>query len=114
MATSKSFTQAWFEWQRSAAPIANFRLERTNAPTYRIEHDLDHLTSYVHALGLKALGNETVDFANLASQEFAELERISGELDRCSISEGEKKPFAAYISATRRVLEELIETQTRS
>lgn len=112
MGNSKEFTQAWYHWRHSMAPIANFRLQRTDAPTYRIEHDLDHLASYIYALGLKAVGNEPVDYAKLASQELVELEKIISELERCNISADEKESFTTYLAATRLVLEGLIKIST--
>lgn len=112
MPYSKDFIRAWYQWQRTTVPVANFRLHRTDAPTYDLEHDLDHLASYVYSLGLKAIGKETADYAKLAAQELVELEQISSKLETCAISGNVKDTLVAYISATRRMLEALTETPT--
>jgi len=107
-ALSKEFIRAWHEWQHTPEPVSNFRLRRTNAPTYHIEYVLDHLASSVYALGSGIIGRATWDPSELASEHILELERVSSELENCAISEAKKNRFRQYISTTRWLLEELI------
>jgi hypothetical protein len=106
-ALSKALVRAWYVWQHSPEPVSSFRHRRIDAPTYGIEHDLDHLASNVYSLGSAAIGRETCDYHQRASEELAEIDRISAELDSCAIPETEKSKLAEYISVTRSLLQEL-------
>jgi hypothetical protein len=107
MLSDKTFQKAWFLWRRMLAPVSNFRQGRVNSPTYNIELELDHLISYVYTLGGKAISGESLDYASLAKEELIELEKISGELGTCEISDLDKATFVEYVDSTREVLEAL-------
>ena len=107
MSPTQTFIRAWRAWQHSDVPCENFRLRRSNAPTYGIEHDLDHLGSRLYSLGSAIIEGKSWDYAKFASEELDALERISSELESCDIPKGEKERFKGYISVVRSLLEEM-------
>ncbi len=107
MTTSKGFVRAWYDWQRVTLPVSNFRQRRVSAPTYEIEHDLDHLASNVASLGGSVISGEKIEYAKLARQELIVLENIASKLELCEVSMNEKSPLLKCIDATRTLLKEI-------
>jgi hypothetical protein len=105
-ALPKGFIRMWYAWQHSPEPVSNFRHRRVDAPTYRIEHDLDHLASGVYELCTSVIAGRW-EHARVADEELAELEELSRALEGCPISQDEKNEFRRYMSVTRMLLEEL-------
>lgn len=102
---SNEFVRAWYSWQHCAEPVANFRLKRTDAPTYDIESAIDHLASHMYSLGSNLIAQGDWNHSKLASEDLVELEKISSELESCAISETEKAQFREYIAVTSALLE---------
>ena len=109
---TNDFIRAWYSWQHCAEPVANFRLKRTDAPTYEIESAIDHLASYTYSLGSSLIGQGDWNHHKLASEELVELEKISSELESCAISETEKTEFREYMAVTRALLEAIAREAT--
>jgi hypothetical protein len=105
MTKHKGLARAWYNWQHTALPVSNFRQGRVNAPTYKIEHDLDHLNSYLYGLGIEAISGKEIDYSKLVTQEITLLENIGKELEECEISASEKTIYSSYIAVTYALLQ---------
>ncbi len=99
-------------WLRTGLPVSNFRSRRISAPTYGVEHDLDHYTSYLHSVVAAAVDRTGNDHSRRASQELIELERINAELLACGLSKSDLAPYSEYIDATRSLLNAIIKTSS--
>ena len=108
MSPTQTFIRAWRTWLQSQVPSENFQRGRTNAPTYNIELELDHLHSRLHSLGSAFIEGKSWDYAKLASDELADLDRIVLDLEGCSVPEGEKDFFRNYVSLARSLLAEMM------
>ena len=89
-------------------------MRRFAAPTYAVELGLDHLTSDVHLLGESAIAGNRWSWAQLASDELANLGQIERDLAQCPVSEAERKRFQEYIDLTRHLLTALADIRPGS
>ena len=103
MRVSKEFIRAWYTWRHSSASYTNDYLLNKEVATYAVEHDLDHMESYLYGVGLGAIEGKNYDFADVAGRELSDLERISAELDACDAAESEKERFRNHIGIVRAV-----------
>jgi hypothetical protein len=103
MPVSKEFIRAWRAWQHAPSPHSNQYLLRKSVSTGKVEHDLDHMESYLYAMGLDAIEGKIYEYADIASRELSDLERISAELESCEIAESAKERFRQHIGIIRAV-----------
>lgn len=103
MPLSKGFIRAWRAWQHAPPPYSNKYVLRQSVATGRVEHDLDHMESYLYGIGLDAIGGRSYEYGEIASRELADLERISSELEGCDVAESEKEIFRKHIGIVRAV-----------
>lgn len=108
---SREFLRAWQVWQNTPPPTKNFRMGADEAPTWQIECDLDHLSTWIFGLGTALLEGRKCNLARMATEDRAELWRIELELERVSIPEKYKRGYRKYIALTRWLLEEVIRAQ---
>ena len=108
MENNKRFIKAWYKWQRVDLPVSNFRQKRVKSLTYKIEHDLDHLASYLYTLGESVLSGSKIEIKDIVKGELDELEGINKELDICAIPSNEKIPYVNFINATRDMIEAIL------
>jgi hypothetical protein len=101
MSVSKEFIQAWRTWQHAPSPYSNKYVLRQSVTTGKVEHDLDHMESYLYGIGLDAIEGKTYDYAEIAGRELSDLERISSDLESCDVAEGEKEIFRRHIDIVR-------------
>ena len=107
MRVSKEFIRAWRAWQRAPSPYSNKYVLRQSVATSKVEHDLDHMESYLYAVGLDAIEGKVYEYAEIAPRELGDLDKISAELESCTVAEGEKEKFRAQIRVVRAVWEEM-------
>jgi hypothetical protein len=107
MPVSKEFIQAWRAWRHAPFPYSNKYLQRQSVPTERIEHDLDHMDTYLYGMGLDVIGGRESEYAEIAVRDLAELDRIDAELKSCDVAEDEKEIFRAHMQLMRTLLEEI-------
>ena|SRR5947209_5989537 len=103
MPVSNEFIRAWRAWQHASSPHSNQYLMRKSVATGKVEHDLDHMESYLYAMGLDAIEGKNYEYAEIASRELSDLERISLELESCDIRESDKEIFRQHIGVIRAV-----------
>jgi hypothetical protein len=104
---SRDFIRAWYAWRHAPSPYSDAYLLRKEVASGRVEHDLDHMESYLYSLGLAAIEGKNYEYAEVAARDLAELDRISEELEGCDVTEGEKELFRSHIRVVRAVLEEI-------
>jgi hypothetical protein len=97
-----------------AAPVDRFRNGARSAPTYDVECELDHVISSVYALGSAFIAGTGRDFADRASRRLADLDHVASRLDTTPASDVFRADWNAYVSATRSVLEAILEADTRN
>ena len=107
MSPTQTFIRAWRTWLHSEVPSENFHRGRANTPTYNFGLELDHLHSRLHSLGSAFIEGKSWDYAKLATDELADLDRIGLDLEGCPVPEGEKDFFRNYISLARSLLTEM-------
>ena len=103
----RDFIRAWQAWVYDEGLFDNFRLRRTHAPTYMIEHDLDHMASHLYAVGLNVIAHDLRSAPEYAVEELGALAAIETELNACPVAEAEKVGLRNFISATRSLLQEI-------
>lgn len=103
MQVSKEFIRAWHTWRRSASPYSNDYLLNKHVPTGKVEHDLDHMESYLYGIGLGAIEGKDYEYAKIAYHELSDLERIFLELENCDATENDKEIFRKHIGIVRNV-----------
>lgn len=108
MTLPKSFVQAWYVWVRAEAPIKNSRLRRHTESTYPIELELDHLVSYLHAMGTSIMAGKIFEnYLPQTKDDLATLSQIKMVLENSGGKELEKEKFRNYLSQTEKVYEEI-------
>ncbi|MDQ3649273.1 MAG: hypothetical protein M3458_03125 [Acidobacteriota bacterium] len=107
MRVSKEFTRAWHAWLHAPSPYSSAYLLRKEITTGKVEHDLDHLESYLYSIGLAAIEGREYEYAEIAARDLAELSKINAELEGYDVVEGEKELFRSHIRVVRVLLEEL-------
>jgi hypothetical protein len=103
MPVSKDFIRAWRAWQHAPSPYSNKYVQRQSVTTGQVEHDLDHMESYLYGIGLDAIEGKSYEYGEIAGRELSDLERISSELESCGVAESEKEIFRKHIGLVRTV-----------
>ena len=103
MPVSKEFIRAWRAWRHAPSPYSTEYVQRQSVASGIVEHDLDHMESYLYGIGLAALEGKTCDYAEIAGRELSDLERISSQLESCGVAGDEKEIFQQHISRVRAV-----------
>ncbi len=104
----REFVRAWYAWQRVPLPVESFRQNRAGSSTLRLEHDLDHLRTDVHSTGSSFLSGTRWDWPSLVARHFDDLWEAEAELERLALCEADKRPYWAFVAATRRMLTALV------
>ena len=107
MPVSKEFIRAWRAWLHAPFPYSNKYVQRQSVPTEKVEHDLDHMDTYLYGMGLDVIGGRVSEYAEIAARDLAELDRLGAELEGCDVAEGEKEIFRTHIKVMRTLLEEI-------
>jgi len=107
MPVSKEFIRAWRTWRHAPSPYSNKYVLRQSVPTDKIEHDLDHMESYLYGMGLDAIGGRASEYTEIAARDLAKLDRIGAELESCDVDESGKEIFRAHMQVMRTLLEEI-------
>jgi hypothetical protein len=81
---------------------------RVNAPTYELEHDLDHSVSYVQGMVRRLLAERDLDYERLASKEQREVAKMLADLESYSIDEDERDRLRSYLTDLNLILLELM------
>lgn len=103
-AARREFIRAWYAWQRVALPVESFRQNRIRSPTLQLEHDLDHLRTYVQTTGGRFLSGTRWDWPLIVQRHLDELRNAGVELERLALDDAEKRPYREFVAATRRLL----------
>ena len=90
-------------WRHSSSPYSNAYLLNKDVATGKVEHDLDHMESYLYGIGLDAIEGKVYGYAEIAGRELSDLERISSELESCDVAESEKEIFRKHIGVIHAV-----------
>ena len=104
---SAEFLQVWRQWLRKPAPTTNFKNGHAAAPTYQLEHDIDHSVTYIQGLVRSFIAGVQLDYRNLASKELIEVEQWLTELNCRASNETEKQKFLDYVSDMKLILQQL-------
>ncbi len=107
MRLSRDFIRAWYAWLRTPLPTSNFRLGKSEAPSYGIELQLAHLQSDVYSLGESAIAGRDHNYASLCAEYLSEIEAIRLELRDCELPDGRKEELAGFAHATHELLAHL-------
>jgi hypothetical protein len=97
------FIRAWRTWRHSSSPYSNDYLLNKDVATGKVEHDLDHMESYLYGIGLDVIEGKDYEYAEIAGRELSDLERIGSELESCDVAESEKEIFRKHIGIVRAV-----------
>jgi hypothetical protein len=110
MPLSKELAIAWRDWRRLPVPTESFRNGNKNALTFELESAIDHVASYVYALGSALMEKADYDFTMRGIEELHELGRIREELDSgiASLENHKTETYRRFVDATERLLKELI------
>ena len=103
MRVSNEFIRAWRAWRHSSSPYSNAYFLNKDVATGRVEHDLDHMESYLYGIGLDAIEGKSYEYGEIVIRELSDLERISSELEDCDVAESEKEIFRKHIGIIRAV-----------
>ena len=97
---------AWEHWARAPRPFESFRTQQTQAPTYKIECDLDHQADYIDAL-MEAMieQNPDWDVPLGAKLELRDLGVLEAELAKLNPSLPNVRSLWDYMRVARRLLE---------
>jgi hypothetical protein len=101
---TREFVRAWYEWQRVALPVDSFRQGRTSSPTMDLEHDLDHMRSYVHDMGSAFLNEGRVTRPERVDRHLEALLAAEEQLTRLELPGEVSEPYSKFIRATRSLL----------
>jgi hypothetical protein len=105
MNSSETVWETWQQWQRTARPFTNFRQQRTNEATYRLECDLDHQADYVEVLFEAWRDNNLEwDVRARSEHELRDLDLFESQLRELSLPGAQGADIADYIRVTRRLL----------
>ena len=104
----REFIRAWYTWRHTPLPVDTFRSNRTADPAYMVEFALDHLRSYVYALGSAFMEERKWDYPSLVADQLEQLHGAEADLENGAIPEARREPYRAYVAATRAVLHRLL------
>lgn len=107
-AAQRDFIRAWYAWRRTPLPVESFRQDRGNAASYTVEFALDHLRSYVYALGSSFMEDRPRDYAALVGDYLEQLHEAEADLENGPIPEEQRGPYREYVAATRLLLHRLL------
>ena len=69
---------------------------------------LDHLRSYVYALGSAFMEDRRWDYPSLIADQLEQLHGAEADLENGPIPEDRRAPYREYVAATRAVLHRLL------
>ncbi len=104
----REFIRAWYAWRRTPLPVDAFRSNRSGEPAYMVEFALDHLRSYVYALGSAFMEDRRWDYPSLIADHLEQLHGAEADLENGEIPEDRRAPYREYVAATRAVLHRLL------
>lgn len=104
----RDFIRAWYAWRHTPLPVESFRQGRASEPGYTVEFALDHLRSYVYALGSAFMEERPRDYAALVGDYLEQLHWAEADLENGPVPEGRRDAYRAYVAATRLVLHRLL------
>jgi hypothetical protein len=99
-----AFGQAWRAWMHTPAPVEHARRRDTRAPAYEAELVMDQLASHVYSLGLSLQAGERLDYEAVAADRLRNLHGAETLLDDANLTESRRRPYLAWIEATRVLL----------
>ena len=108
----REFIRAWYTWRHTPLPVDTFRSNRTADPAYMVEFALDHLRSYVYALGSAFMEDRKWDYPSLVADQLEQLHGAEADLENGAVPEERRAPYRAYVAATRAVLHRLLARAT--
>jgi hypothetical protein len=107
MPLPRSFIRAWHEWRHAVCPLSNDYVQNRDSPCFSVEHDLDHMDSWLYCIGNSVIEGKVYEYNQIASEALGELNGISALLEKCDIPENEKKEFQEYILIVRKLWKEI-------
>jgi hypothetical protein len=113
MALSPDLLRSWREWQRSLPAFDRVRASRAITSLSGVEHDLDHLASYIAWLFRALLNGEEFDFSRLANDQIQTLGSITEQLD-IEVDSVRAAELREFISGTEKLLRLLVREDVTS
>ena len=104
----RAFIRAWYVWRHMDFPVDAFRSNRSAEPSYMVEFALDHLRSYVYALGSAFMEERPWDYPSLVADQLEQLHGAEADLEYGPIPEDRRAPYREYVAATRTLLHRLL------
>jgi hypothetical protein len=104
----REFEREWQVWRHTVLPVDACRADRADEPTFTVEFALDHLRSYVYALGSSFIEERPRDYATHTADLLERLHEAEADLEFGIVPEQERAPYRAYVAATRAVLHRLL------
>lgn len=104
----REFIRAWYSWRHTPLPVDTYRTNRSGDPGYTVEFALDHLRSYVYALGSAFMEERPRDYPALVADQLEQLHNAEADLENGPIPEDRRAPYREYVAATRIVLHRLL------
>lgn len=104
----RDFIRAWYHWRHTALPVDSYRGDRSLDATYTVEFALDHLRSYVYALGSAFMEERPRDYPAHIADQLERLHEAEADLEYGEIPEEMRAPYREYIAATRALLHRLL------
>jgi hypothetical protein len=108
MPVSKEFILAWQKWLKFRSSYSTNHSLRRSVMS-EVVLDLDHIESYLYGIGLSVIEGKNYKYAEIASRELSELQKISAGIERCDISENDKEIFRQHIDAVNAVWKLILE-----
>ena len=108
----RAFIRAWYTWRHTELPVDAFRANRSTEPSFTVEFALDHVRSYVYALGSAFMEERPWDYPSLVADQLEQLHGAEADLEEGPIPEGLRAPYRAYVAATRALLHHLLARAT--
>ena len=107
MQSDRSLAREVYDWRRMPAPTERFRQGHRNAAAFDLEAAIDHLKSSVEGLLGGWAEGRGWDYASLLQGRVEEVERAEQLLAQGGLAPPEAEPYAAYLDATRSLLDHL-------
>ncbi len=104
----REFIRAWYVWRHTPLPVDAYRSNRSDEPSFTVEFALDHLRSYVYALGSSFMEERPRDYPALVADNLEHLHGAEADLENGPIPEDGRAPYREYIAATRALLHRLL------
>ena len=107
MTNNQDLQRAWYIWMHTDAPLENYCFNKTNAPAYIFEENLNSLVSYVYWIGHNAIGKPDSDYKNIADKGLNKADILRAKLEGYNFPDDEKQKYREYLFITCNLLEEL-------